>query len=166
MVNPINYLVSFINEIYPIELYPKILEVASGSGNLSIKLSQCGYNVTAMDPVTAKKILPKGIDVKDEMFDEYTSISDFDVGIAVFPCNTSEKFVKNFVLHEKSFLLLPCIPNSCSNSMEFSEYSNIEEWISYLMGFHSDIRRKDLFDGDEILTRGLDSFKNVLYLKK
>lgn len=165
-VNPINYLVSFIQENYPVELYPKILEVASGSGNLAIKLSRCGYQVTAMDPNTSSKMLPKNIEVKRELFDENTLVSDYDLGIAVFPCGSSEKFIRNFVLNEKSFLLLPCVPNSCLLSSEFSDYSNVEEWISYLKKIDYRIKRESLFAKEQVITRELDAFKNILYLKK
>lgn len=165
-VNPITHLISFIQETYPVKLYPKVLEVASGNGNLAIKLSQLGYQVTAMDPKTSNKILPKNVAIKGELFGDNTPISDYDLGIAVFPCGTSEKFIRNFVLNEKSFLLLPCVPNSCSLSSEFSDYSNVEEWISYLKGIDYRIERKNLFDNSQVMTRELGAFKNLLYLKK
>ena len=49
-LHPIDVILDFIISNYSIENYPKILEIAAGSGNLSNYLSSFGFQVTAMDP--------------------------------------------------------------------------------------------------------------------
>ena len=50
--NPIDVVLDFIVKNYPVSEYPRILEIASGSGNLSSRLADLSYQVTAMDPRT------------------------------------------------------------------------------------------------------------------
>ena len=50
--NPIDVVLDFIVQNYPVSEYPKILEIAAGNGNLSSKLANLSYKVTAMDPRT------------------------------------------------------------------------------------------------------------------
>ena len=99
--NPIDVVLDFIVQNYPVSEYPRILEIAAGSGNFSSKLADLSYQVTAMDPRT--RYNPNlSYDVITEPFYQYTNISDYDLGIAIHPCGIHKDIIQNFKLNEKA----------------------------------------------------------------
>ena len=120
--NPIDVVLDFIVKNYPVGEYPRILEIAAGSGNFSSKLADFSYQVTAMDPII--RYNPNlNYDVIAESFYQYTDILDYDLGIAIHPCGIHNDIIQNFKLNEKALFLIPCYVLTCDNS-ELASYQN------------------------------------------
>lgn len=163
--NPIDVVLDFIVENYPVSEYPKILEIAAGNGNLSSKLANLSYEVTAMDPRT--RYNPNiNYDVIAESFYQYTDISDYDLGIAIHPCGIHKDIIQNFKLNDKALFLIPCYVLTCNNS-ELISYENEDVWLEYLETLNPKMKRK-LFFGSENIEQDFlfSSYQNAFYTKK
>ncbi len=141
--NPLDILYSFIVKTYPVEEYPRVLEVAAGSGSFSRKLDESGYQVTIMDPRTKKDSLPGTIDVKQECFGIDTDISVFDFGVSIYPEGVHESFIKNFTINEKPFFILPCLYNANGEKYNFSSNN---DWLKYLMSLNKNMETANLYN--------------------
>ena len=160
IVNPINIMLEFIIKNYPASVYPKVLEVAAGRGKLSERLSDVGYDVTIIDPETKKDDLPKNINVKNYYFELDTDISEFDLGIAVFPHSVHENFIRNFTLNEKSFLI---VPSKFDLNGENIYCNSAEEWNDFLYRLNPNMNSIDMFKDSNV---SFISSLPVLYVKK
>ena len=137
--NPIDVVLDFIVKNYPVNEYPRILEIASGSGNLSSRLADLSYQVTAMDPRT--RYNPNlNYDVIAEPFCSYTDISDYDLGISIHPCGIHKDIIQNFQMNEKALFLIPCCVLTCDNS-ELTPYKNEGEWLRHLEKMNPKMKR-------------------------
>lgn len=161
-INPVDKVFDFIIENYPVEDYPRILEIAAGSGDFSERLAKYGYRVTAMDP----KINLKNDNSYNTVigaFDEYTDISSYDLGIAIHPCGIHKDIIKNFELNEKAMFLMPCYKLTCDNS-ELDSYENNDEWLKYLETLNPKMKKKDFFK-NYYFDLHLETFSNAFYTR-
>ena len=163
--NPIDVVLDFIVQNYPVSEYPRILEIAAGSGNLSSKLANLSYQVTAMDPRT--RYNPNlNYDVITEPFYQYTDISDYDLGIAVHPCGIHEDIIQNFKLNEKALFLIPCYVLTCDN-IELTSYKSEDAWLKHLEALNPKMKRKKFFASENAQPDFLlASYQNAFYTKK
>ena len=163
--NPIDVVLDFIVKNYPVSEYPRILEIAAGSGNLSSMFADLSYQVTAMDPRT--RYNPNlNYDVIAEPFCSYTDISDYDLGISIHPCGIHKDIIQNFQMNEKALFLIPCCVLTCDNS-ELTSYRNEGEWIRHLEKMNPKMKRKVFFDYEDTkYDYLLASYRNAFYTKK
>lgn len=163
--NPIDVVLDFIVQNYPVSEYPRILEIAAGSGNFSSKLADLSYQVTAMDPRT--RYNPNlSYDVITEPFYQYTDISDYDLGIAIHPCGIHKDIIQNFKLNEKALFLIPCYILTCDNR-ELTSYKNEDAWLEHLEAFNPKMKRKKFFASENTEHDFLlASYQNAFYTKK
>lgn len=163
--NPIDVVLDFIVQNYPVSEYPRILEIAAGSGNLSSKLADLSYQVTAMDPRT--RYNPNlNYDVITEPFYQYTDISNYDLGIAVHPCGIHEDIIQNFKLNEKALFLIPCYVLTCDN-IELTSYKSEDAWLEHLEALNPKMKRKKFFASENTQPDYLlASYQNAFYTKK
>ena len=163
--NPIDVVLDFIVKNYPVSEYPRILEIASGSGNLSSRLADLSYQVTAMDPRT--RYNPNlNYDVIAEPFCSYTDISDYDLGISIHPCGIHKDIIQNFKLNEKALFLIPCYILTCDNS-ELTSCKNEDAWLEHLEAFNPKMKRKKFFASENTEHDFLlASYQNAFYTKK
>ena len=163
--NPIDVVLDFIVQNYPVSEYPRILEIAAGSGSFSSKLADLSYQVTAMDPRT--RYNPNlNYDVITEPFYQYTDISDYDLGIAIHPCSIHKDIIQNFKLNDKALFLIPCYILTCDNS-ELTTYKNEGEWLRHLEKMNPKMKRKVFFDYEGAkYDYSLVSYQNAFYTKK
>lgn len=161
-IDPIDKIFDFIVETYPLEDYPRVLEIAAGNGNFSKRLARHGYQVTAMDP---KINLNKDVNynVLTRNFSKKTDISSYDLGIAIHPCGIHNDIIKNFEVNEKALFLMPCYKITCDN-MELDLYENNEDWLDYLETLNPKMKKKEFFK-DFCFNLELDSFSNAFYTK-
>ena len=161
-INPINHILKFITDNYPVSIYPRILEIAAGNGNLSLKLASLGYKVTAIDPKLNTTFNDR-YRVLNDFFSSDTDISDYDLGIAIHPCGIHEDIIENFKINDKALFLMPCYKITCESS-EFNTYKDNEEWLKYLETLNPKMMRKDFFgnSNNNLIAR---SFSNAFYTK-
>lgn len=160
--NPVEIILDFIIDTFPIKEYPRILEIAAGDGNLSQLLSNCGYQVTAMDPkINCKKNI--NYNVLSMFFHEHTDISAYDLGIAIHPCGIHKDIIKNFMINEKVLFLIPCCTFSCDNK-ELMPYRNNQNWLNYLEALNPKMKKK-VFFGKNNSGLLVNSFSNAFYTK-
>ena len=161
-INPINRVLNFITENYPVNVYPKILEIAAGNGNLSLKLASLGYQVTAMEP-KLDKTFSDNYRVLADFFSSDTDISDYDLGIAIHPCGIHEDIIQNFKVNDKALFLMPCYKITCESN-EFNTYINNDEWLNYLETLNPKMKKLEFFDksNNDLTAR---SFSNAFYTK-
>lgn len=160
--NPFDSIFDFIIENYPVEDYPKILEIAAGNGDFSCRLAEYGYQVTAMDPkISLKKDIK--YQVKNDLFHENTDISSYDLGIAIHPCGIHKQIIRNFELNQKALFLMPCYNLTCGSS-EFFSYEDNGEWLEYLHNLNPKMKRKDFYK-DFCFDSTLNSFSSFFYTK-
>lgn len=141
-MNPINQVLEFVVRHYPVSVYPRVLEIAAGSGRLSRLLAHKGYQVTAMDPeLVIDRFAPYEQDLN--CFDESTDISSYDLGIAVHPCDIHETIIERFQDSGKGLFLIPCILDACP-SPSLSKFNNNDEWLQHLEQYG--LNQAELFD--------------------
>lgn len=157
-VNPIDTILEFITEMFPVEEYPKVLEIASGSGKFADFLAEKGYQVTAMDPRLEYRD-DASYEQLAECFNEYTDISSYDLGIAIHPCGIHKAIINNFSYNEKALFLMPCCTFSCKNP-ELSYYNKNQSWLRRLEKLNPKMKRKVFFDDP------FNSFGNAFYMKE
>ncbi len=144
-MNPINQVLEFVVRHYPVSVYPRVLEIAAGSGRLSCLLAHRGYQVTAMDP-NLKVEKDVGYSQMVTEFNESTDISQYDLGIAIHPCDIHELLIKKFEDQNKALFLLPCVTFAC-DSYSLSKYKDNDEWLQYLEQYGSKLKKVELLEG-------------------
>ena len=156
-MNPINQVLEFVIRHYPVSVYPKVLEIAAGSGRLSRLLAHKGYQVTAMDPeLVIDRYAPYEQDLNP--FDESTNISEYDLGIAVHPCDIHEIIIRQFQNSGKGLFLIPCVTYAC-HSASVSQFDNNDEWLQYLGQYG--LNQTELFD--ETAPHYIQPFSHAFY---
>lgn len=164
-LNPIDTVLDFIVNTYPVDNYPRVLEIAAGTGNLSSKLADFGYHVTAMDPRINFRDNTNYTILK-ESFSDNTDISDYDLGIAIHPCGIHKDIISNFRINEKAFFLIPCHMATCDDR-ELTYYEDESDWLNYLESLNPKMKRKIFFDDNDCRFDSLlSSYSNAFYTTK
>lgn len=161
-INPIDSIFDFIISTYPVEEYPRVLEIAAGNGNFSQRLADYGYQVTAMDP-KIKLNKDANYNMLQEYFDENTDISDYDLGIAIHPCGIHKDIISNFKINEKAMFLMPCFNLTCDDR-ELGIYGQNNEWLYYLESLNPKMKKKEFFK-NVCFDLNRQSFSNAFYTK-
>lgn len=105
-----NRLIELICENYPLTEYKNILEVGGGSGYFAKQLTKIGYNMTIMDPKSSNI---EGINTIKERFDLTKDITNYDLVISIYGCQTADFIIKSCAENKKDFFVLPCT-DECS----------------------------------------------------
>lgn len=164
-ISPIDTVLDFIVNTYPAKEYPRVLEIAAGSGNFAGRLADFGYQVTAMDPkLNFKSSI--NYEVLNELFTDSTDISDYDLGIAIHPCGIHKDIISNFRINEKAFFLIPCHMTTCDDR-ELAFYEDESSWLNYLESLNPKMKKKILFNtNDTSFDYLLSSYSNTFYTTK
>lgn len=144
MNNPVNRVLEFISETYPVQVYPRVLEIAAGNGNFSKLLSELGYQVTAIDPRLSKIDDDSKYTKITDYFTMDTDISNYDLGIALHPFGIHQSIIKNFKLNDKALFMIPCV-NMCGD-YEHHDFLDEDSWLDFLVNNDTKLKRAELFE--------------------
>lgn len=113
-------LASFIERNFPPSRFPRVADVAGGTGMLSLELLRLGYRATVIDP--PRSGLPKGVRKQERkgalksgrlltpMFDNkpvgQADLSDFDLLVGLHPDEATEPLV--YLAQQTPVVLVPC----------------------------------------------------------
>ena len=138
-MNPINQVLEFVIRHYPVSVYPRVLEIAAGSGRLSRLLAHKGYQVTAMDP--------------ELVIDRYAPYEQ-----DLHPCDIHEIIIQQFQNSGKGLFLIPCVTYAC-HSASVSQFDNNDDWLDYLGQYG--LNQTELFD--ETAPHYIQPFSHAFY---
>lgn len=142
------YFCERVEKIFPLEKYPRLLEVGAGkNARLSKLLAQKGYQMTAIDPKLTEHSDFENLELqKGSFFFDKNDISSYDAIIAQEPCEATEHIIRACIKQEKDFFISLCgTPHTLING-ETPE--TVFDWYQYLEELSGD--RSFLFQMDLI----------------
>lgn len=141
--NPVDTVLKFVCNKYPVQLYPRVLEIAAGNGNFSKLLVGCGYQVTAIDPRLSKVNDNGGYTKIADYFTDDTDISSYDLGVALHPYGIHKSIIKHFMVADKSLFMIPCV--KICDDYEHHDFPDEESWFNFLLANDEKLKQIQLF---------------------
>lgn len=109
----------------------KVLEVGCGrTARLSSLLSR-HFKMTAIDPQVESDNAPKRVQIIQDFFTEDTDISEYDLVIALEPCDATEHIIRACLKAHKPFIVVLC--GIAHQRIDGVMPSDVSEWYNYLI---------------------------------
>ena len=124
----------YIKEYYPPEMFPKVLEVASGKVcNLGQLLKKNGYNVTSIDPnirITSNDPRVKGIKLLKRKFTPDFSVMPYDIILGQNACPVAGTLLR---INKKPIVFTICDAPETDGKLDIGvDINSKEEFIKEL----------------------------------
>ncbi len=129
----------FIQAMYPDA--KKILEVGCGGGDLSLLLTELGYDVTAIDYIKYNNLDQQGIEFYEKEFTLDTDISEYDLVVGLHCCDATERVIRNCITNDKEFAVVICEKHQ---GLENKNIKNRNQYIKYLKNLSDRLKVTDL----------------------
>lgn len=148
----------FIHAMYPNT--KKVLEVGCGGGDLSILLTNLGYDVTAIDYIKYNNLERQGIKFNEEQFTLDYDISEYDLIVGLHCCEATELVIRNCINNDKEFALVICEKHQ---GLENKNIKTRNQYIKYLKKISNNLKMADLPIFEELVNT---HWGETIYYKK